>query len=106
MTSMTVERYPALPMPGGVHLFANLHGPTADGLHSVSCKLRRKMISWCVVGYSEIDPLQAELTLLILRISARGVRELARHSVADEVAGRRLRRRGHVQRFRGGSAAR
>src|SRR5580704_1199980 len=30
----------------------------------------------------------------------------ARHSVADEVAGRRLRRRGHVARFRGGSVAR
>jgi len=32
--------------------------------------------------------------------------ELARHSVADEVAGRRLRRRGHVPQFRGGSVAR
>ncbi len=33
-------------------------------------------------------------------------RLIARHSVADEVAGRRLRRRGHVPRFRGGSVAR
>src|SRR5690348_3042467 len=31
---------------------------------------------------------------------------IARHSVADEVAGRRLWRRGHVSRFRGGSVAR
>src|SRR5947208_15284388 len=34
------------------------------------------------------------------------VNRLARHSVADEVAGRRLRHRGHVARFRGGSVAR
>jgi hypothetical protein len=34
------------------------------------------------------------------------VNRLARPSVADEVAGRRLQRRGHVPRFRGGSAAR
>jgi hypothetical protein len=31
---------------------------------------------------------------------------LGRHWVADEVAGRQLRQRGHVPRFRGGSAAR
>ena len=37
--------------------------------------------------------------------SSRTIR-LARHSAADEVAGRRLRRRGHVPRFRGGSVGR
>src|SRR5215470_14847943 len=40
------------------------------------------------------------------RISGADTRKLACHSVADEVAGRRLRPRGHVQRFRGGSVAR
>jgi len=31
MTSMTVERDPALPMLGDVHLFANLYGPRLMG---------------------------------------------------------------------------
>jgi len=48
----------------------------------------------------------AELTLLIPGLVLGGVRQLAHHSVADEGAGTRLLRRGHVARFRGGSVAR
>ena len=38
MTSMTVERDLALPMLGGVHVFAYLYRPTAD-----SARIRRRV---------------------------------------------------------------
>jgi len=48
MTSMAIEHDLVLPMRGGVHLFANL---CCGWAHSASYKPRRKMLSWCVVGY-------------------------------------------------------
>src|SRR5205823_12433068 len=57
------------------------------------------------VGYSETDSAAGGTNHSDTRISAGGVGSLARHSVADEVVGRRLRRRGHGARFRAASVA-
>ena len=58
-----------------------------------------------IVGYSETDPALGGTNARDTGISGGGVRLVARHSVADEVVGRRLRHRGHGGRFRAASAA-
>ena len=72
--------------------------------HSDQSLLRFNMESR-FVGYLETDPARGGINPNDTRISAGNVRLLARHSVADEVVGRRLRHRGHGARFRGASAA-
>ena len=49
MTSMTVERDLALPMLGGVHVFAYLYRPTADSAAFGVVLATRRIISWWVV---------------------------------------------------------
>ena len=74
------------------------HRPEAGLWEAKGCSGR-------IAGYSETDPAPGGTYPSDNRISTGGVRLLARHSVADEVVGRRLRRCGHGVRFRGASAA-
>jgi len=91
------------PAPGAVRLLR------PDKFHDVAAFVQDGMADTADVFARSVWKNNPKICLKLgfSKQSRRGevVNKLARLSVADEVAGRRLRRCGHVRRFRGGSAA-